>query len=187
MINWESYAKTAAVIGGFFAIRIIAGWRVDRRKMASMKTPLVDPVLLETTFAPRAGDDVNLLAEVRDTLAHLNRQAYAEEFWNVSDQIVRLDAELPKNAKVTLRAVLVRMLGTEERWLQIVAAKTSGQLKVTEASTRLNELLTGVADSEDAVDGRLKIVLTEALELIPADSLPLREGPGVGADTAPAS
>jgi len=41
--------------------------------------------------------------------------------------------------------------------------------------------------SEDAVDGRLKIVLTEALELIPADSLPLREGPGVGADTAPAS
>jgi len=172
MINWESFAKTAAVIGGFFAIRIIAGWRVDRRKMASMKTPLVDPVLLETTFAPRAGDDVNLLAEVRDTLAHLNRQAYAEEFWNVSDQIIRLDAELPKKAKVTLRAVLVRMLGTDERWLQIVAAKTSGRLKISEAAARLQELLTGVADSEDPVDGRLKVVLTEALESIASNTAP---------------
>ena len=171
-MNWESFAKTAAVIGGFFAIRVIAGWRVDRRKMASMKTPLVDPVLLETTFAPKAGDDANLLAEVRDTLAHLNRQAYAEEFWNVSDQIVRLDAELPKKAKVTLRTVLIRMLATEDRWLQIVGAKTCGVLKVFEASTRLQELLTEIADSEDAVDGRLKVVLTEALEAIPSNAAP---------------
>ena len=169
MVNWESFLKTAAVIGGFFAIRVIAGWRVDRRKQASMTTRLVDPVLLETIFAPRDGDDANLLAEVRDTLAHLNRQAFAEEFWNVSDQIVRLDAELPKEAKVTLRAALLRMLGSDDRWLQIVAAKTSGKVKYKEASARLSELLTPIVDSDDPVEARLRDVLNEALTSISPD------------------
>jgi len=183
MINWESFAKTAAVIGGYFAIRAAAGWRVDKRKRMSMTTRLVDPILLETTFAPRDGDDANLLAEVRDTLAHLNRQAYAEEFWNVSDQIVRLDAELPKKAKSTLRSVLVRMLATDDRWLQIVAAKTSGRLKVEEASTRLRELLVEIGESDNAVDVRLKVVLIEALDAIAPDPLSV----GASADAAPAS
>ena len=166
MINWESFAKTAAVIGGFFAIRVVAAWRVDRRKQASMKTALVDPVLLETTFAPRAGDDADLLAELRDTLAHLNRQAYAEEFWNVSDQIVALDEKLPATAKSTLRSALTRMLSTDDRWLQIVAAKASGALKVDAAVDRLRELLVTVEGSDAAVELRLKSVLMDALEAV---------------------
>ena len=170
MINWESLAKTAGVIGGYFAIRIVAGWRVDKRKRVSMSTPLVDPILLETTFAPREGDDVNLLAEVRDTLAHLNRQAYAEEFWKVSDQIVALDETLPPPAKSTLRLALVRMLETDDRWLQIVAAKASGALKVSAASSRIDSLLTEIADSDDGIDARLRIVLTESMEALESEA-----------------
>jgi len=158
------FGKTAAFIGGLFAIRIIAGYRVDRRKKASMLTPLVDPILLETTFAARGGDDANLLAELRDTLAHLNRQAYAEEFWNVSDQIVALEKQLPKKAKSTLRSALLRMLDTDERWLQIVGAKTSGALNVDEALPRMRALVDDLTD--DAIDVRFRIVLTEALDAI---------------------
>lgn len=166
MINWEGFAKTAAVIGGYFVIRVISGFRVDKRKQASMRTPLIDPILLETTFAPRPGEDANLLAELRDTLAHLNRQAYAEEFWNVSDHMAELDAKLPASARPTLRSALERMLETDSRWLQIVAAKACGALGAQEASAKLRELTEAIADSEDPVDLRLRGVLSDALAAI---------------------
>lgn len=163
MINFMAFLKTAGVIGGYFAIRVIAGWRVERRERAALTTRLVDPILLETTFAPREGDDPNLLAEVRDTLAHLNRRAFAEEFWNVSDQIVALDKKLPKKARSTLRAALLRMLDTDDRWLRIVAAKSSGALKVEDAEPRLQALIDSLTAAA-AADERFRTVLTEALD-----------------------
>jgi hypothetical protein len=178
MINWEVYAKTAAVIAGYFAIRVIAGWRVDRRKRVEMTTPLVDPILLETTFAPHEGDDANLLAEVRDTLAHLNRRAYAEEFWNISDQIVALDKKLPKPAKATLRRAARRMLDTDDRWLQIVGAKTSRGLKVSEAAPRLRALIDEIGDaSDDPVSARFGTVLADALGELEPISVPTASDP----------
>ena len=80
----------------FFLARVWGKWRAAKREQAALTTPLVDAALLEATFAPRPrdGDDPDLLAEMRDTLAHLNRQAYAEEFWGLNAQLSALEKTL---------------------------------------------------------------------------------------------
>ncbi len=169
MISGETFLKWSVALTGFFALRVVARYRVDRRKQAALKTPLVDPILLETTFAPQAGDDANLLAEVRDTLKHLNRQTYAEEFWGIDQQIARLDAELPKTARATLRRALLRMLRTEDRWLQVVGAKTSGRLKSVESADCIRELIATVGSERlSPWDMRFRDELTGSLAQLDA-------------------
>ncbi|MGO8674039.1 MAG: hypothetical protein ACLQVD_22100 [Capsulimonadaceae bacterium] len=162
MISNPALLKTVLVVGGIYAIRLLARWRVATRRRSELTTPLVDPVLLETTFVAHDGDDVNLLAEVRDTLAHLNRQCYAEEFWNVDEQLSSLDSRLPQEARSTLRRAALRMLGTPSRWLQIVGTRTSARLGLPEALPDLRSLVETL-DSKNPVDRRLRLIIDEAI------------------------
>ena len=142
-MNVAVLAQFGAVLGVTFAARIWAKWRVSARQGKALTTPLVDAVLLESVFAPRAkdGDDADLLAEMRDTFLHLNRQAYAEEFWGLHTQLAALYASLGSAQRSTMRRALVRLVIANDRWLQLVGAKTSAELGVTEAVNPLRALL----------------------------------------------
>ena len=150
-MNVDGVIKSMLAIGGFLAIRAIARFKVESRNRRTFVTPLIDPVVLETAFVTGPGEDANLVAEVRDTIKHLNRQAYADEFYTLDNQIASLEPQLPGNAKVTLRHLLQRLLTTDDRWLQLVAAKTCGRLNITEALPRLEAL---IAESEDGPVGQ---------------------------------
>ncbi len=135
--------RSGIVVGLYFVAQFIGKWRGGKRSRAMLTTPLVDAALLEAVFHPRLkdGDDPDLLAEMRDTLAHLNRQAYAEEFFGLHQQITRLDQTLEPSQKATLRRVLVRLLTANDRWLQLVGAKTAADLGLNEAVPPLRALL----------------------------------------------
>jgi hypothetical protein len=175
-MNADWLVRVGPVVGALFLARIVGQWRGAKRQRAAMTTPLFDAALLEAVFQPRAkdGDDAALLAEVRDTLAHLNRQAWAEEFWGLNEQIAVLNADLAPPQKATLRRVLLRLLTANDRWLQLVAAKTAADLGISEAVPPLRAILE-MGDSQtfsaskaeyssaDTVDLRFRTVLEEAL------------------------
>lgn len=148
--NVDHVLRAGLIFGGFLVIRAIAKYRVDRRSQASYVTHLVDPVKFETLFVAQPGEDENLIAELRDTIAHLNREAYAEEFYSLDQQIGALDHNLPAVARNTLRAEMLRLLDSDERWLQLVAAKTCARLNVTDALPRLEVIQ---AETEDEGGG----------------------------------
>ncbi len=184
-MNADWLARIGPVVGALFVARVVGKWRGTKRQRAALTTPLFDGALLEAVFQPRPrdGDDPDLLAEVRDTLAHLNRQTYAEEFWGLHDQIAALDANLGAPQKATLRRVLLRLLTANDRWLQLVAAKTSADLGLTEAVPSLRAILE-MGDSQrfssskaeyssaDAVDLRFRSVLEESLATLTAGAAP---------------
>lgn len=162
MINLLWLERSTIPVSLYFLARVLGRWRGSKRQRAALTTPLVDAALLEAVFQPRPkdGDDPNLLAEVRDTLAHLNRQAYAEEFWELPAQIIALDGTLGPVPKATLRRALLRLLATPDHWLQVIGAKTAAGLGFTEAAPSLRALLEGDNDG----DPRFRQVLEEALE-----------------------
>jgi hypothetical protein len=174
--------RGSIAVGAYFFARVVGKWRGTKRQRLALTTPLFDAALLEAVFQPRPkdGDDPNLLAEVRDTLAHLNRQAYAEEFWGLDAQITTLDEKLGPTQKATLRRVLLRLLTANDRWLQLVAAKTSADLGLPEAILPLQAILE-MGDSQrfsvskaeyssaDSVDLRFRAVLEESLATLTAD------------------
>jgi hypothetical protein len=135
--------RAGAILALTFGVRALSQWRVARRERAALTTPLVDRAILEATFAPRAkdGDDADLLAELRDTFLHLNRRAYAEEFWGLHTQIVSLSETLGDVPRATLRRAVVRLITANDRWLQLVGAKTAAELGVTEAVPPLIAIL----------------------------------------------
>ena len=148
-------------------VRVIAKLRVERRKQAAMRTPLVDAAALEAALNPRAadGDDPDLLAELRETFALLNRQAYAEEFWGLHEQLEKLDATLGVPQRATLRRALLRLLASRDRWLQLVSAKACADLHVAEAAAPIQALLDADGDhaKSDGVGARYRTVMEEAL------------------------
>lgn len=141
MINPILFERGGALLALLFGSRVWAQWRTARRARVSLTTPLVDAAILEAAFAPRAGDDPDLLAEMRDTLLHLNRQAYAEEFWGLHTQLTALYAALQPGPQATMRRALVRLLTANDRWLQLLAARTCADLHITEAVPPLRALL----------------------------------------------
>ena len=168
--------RTGGLLLILFGSRVWAKWRVSRRERVELTTPLFDAVLLETVFAPRPkdGDDPDLLEEMRDTLRHLNRRAYAEEFWSLHRQLVALYETLSEAQRATMRRALLRLLLVNDRWLQVVAAKTCAELKMPEAVYPLRALLE-MGDSQrfsadkaeytsaDAADVRYRRELEQAL------------------------
>ena len=84
---------------------------------------------------PKDGDDGDLLAEMKDTFAHLNRQAWAEEFWGLHAQIATLSQTLGPVQNATLRRAVLRLVTANDCWLQLVGAKTAADLGITEASS----------------------------------------------------
>lgn len=175
-MNVVALEQFAAVLGVAFAARVWAKWRVSVQQTKALTTPLVDSVLLESVFAPRAkdGDDADLLAEMRDTFLHLNRRAYVEEFWGLHLQLVALYATLGQLQQTTMRRALIRLVTVNDRWLQLVGAKASAELGVTEAVNPLRALLE-IGDTQrfnqdkreyskaDAVDLRYRGELEKAL------------------------
>lgn len=168
--------RGGALLGVLFLSRVWVRWRVARKGRAALVTPLVDAAILEAVFAPRPqeGDDANLLAEMRDTFAHLNRQAYAEEFWNLHAQLAALAPTLSGPARATLRRAVVRLVVANDRWLQVVGAKTAAALHIAEAAVPLRGVLelgdaNRFAEGQDgygpnaAVDARFRAELEAAL------------------------
>lgn len=182
-MNVVGLEKFGVGLGVVFAARVWAKWRVSVRERKSFTTPLVDAVLLESVFAPRAkdGDDANLLAEMRDTFLHLNRQSYAEEFWGLHTQLVELYERLAAPQRATMRRALVRLVTANDRWLQLVGAKTSAALGVAEAVNPLRALLE-MGDSQrfnqdkqeyskaESVDLRYRRELEKALAVLTEDT-----------------
>ena len=169
----QAFINTGVFLGLSFAVRVYSKWRVDRRKQVAIRTPLVDGAILEAALTPRPadGDDAALLAELRDTFALLNRQAYAEEFWGLHQQLNQLDASLGPPQRATLRRALLRLLGSRDQWLQLVSAKACADLGILEATAQI-QLLLDQQESDGKsgrVDGRREQVLREALAALDAE------------------
>ena len=149
----------------YFLARTVGRFRGAKKQQAALRTPLVDAAVLEAVFHPRAkdGDDADLLAELRDTFAHLNRQAWAEEFWGLHAQIAALSGTLGPAQNATLRRAVLRLLTTDDRWLQLVGAKTAADLGLAEAIPLIEALLARETSDADDLDVRVRLVLKEAL------------------------
>jgi hypothetical protein len=156
-MNIDSIERWAIIIVAAFGIRITAKYRADRKERTLMALPLVDPIQIETAFAPRPADndDADVLAEVRNTFLHLNRRAYAEEFFGLDKQLTTWHNQLPKPAqKATFRRALLRLLASDDRWLQLVGAKTCASLNVKEAAEPLRVLLDSIPIHDGDEPGR---------------------------------
>ena len=167
----QAVTNAGLMLGLGYVARLVARWRVERRQGIALITPLVDPILIETVFAPHPteGDDPDLLAEMRDTILHLNRRAYADEFWGLHRQLIVLDDSLGESQKATLRRALLRLLDTDDRWLQIVAAKTAASLEAVAAIEPIERLLNNsqtLAPQANAADQRYVDELKAALSTL---------------------
>ena len=173
-LSAQALVNTGIFLGLSFGVRVWSKWRVDRRKQIAIRTPLVDGAVLEAALTPRPadGDDVDLLAELRETFALLNRQAYAEEFWGLHRQLEKLDATLGAPQRATLRRALLRLLASRDRWLQLVAAKACADLRVAEAATPIQALLNAdaIEEKSDSVGERYRTVMEDALTDLTAPS-----------------
>ncbi len=136
-------AYTASVGTAVWITRLWYRFRKDRAARRSYALPLFDAALLEAACHPRAADsdDADVLAEMRDTLGHLNRQAYAEEFWTLDKQLRDYYTKIPKTSRPTMRRALIRLLTANDRWLQLVAAKTCADIGLPEAIAPLRALV----------------------------------------------
>jgi hypothetical protein len=130
---WTLYFATT--IGITTASRLWVKFRRDRKVRKSYQTPLFDDALLATICMPRHkdGDNADVLAEIYQTLSHLNRQHYAEELWGLDAQLAKYYAGLPEQYRPTMRRALVRMLDFDDRWLASLAARTCATLSLREA------------------------------------------------------
>ena len=152
--------------GGAAAIPVVARlwvrYRRNQRQKREYNLPLFDGVLLEIAFTPRPGDhdDPDVLAEIRETLAHLNRRMYADEFWKLDEQLGQYYERLPEPSRPTMRRALIRLIEQPDRWLQSIGAKTSARLHLAEAAGPIRALL----DKEAGADARFQAEMEKALE-----------------------
>lgn len=173
--------RSAAALTLYFLARTVGRYRGTKKQSLAMQTPLVDAAILEAVFHPRPkdGDDADLLAELRDTFAHLNRQAWVEEFWGLHAQIAALAQTLGPAQNATLSRAVLRLLTANDRWLQLVGAKTAADLGIAEAvpplqailemgdSLRFTQSKAEVSDA-DVLDVRFRLVLQDALATLTA-------------------
>ncbi len=167
--------RSAVALTMYFLARTVGRFRGTKKQQAALRTPLVDAAVLEAVFHPRPqdsdaknGDDADLLAELRDTFAHLNRQAWAEEFWGLHTQIAALSETLGPAQSATLRRAILRLLSSNDRWLQLVAAQTAADIKMAEAVPFLQALLTEADKQSDAADTYTRSVLENAMAALTA-------------------
>ena len=172
MINYQ----TLIYVGGLVVItsvgRIWAKAKVSAREKKKHTTPLYDAVLLEIATTPVKGedDDPDVLAEVRATLAHLNRQSFADEFWGLDKQLVPYYGRLPVKSRPTMRRALVRLLESGDHWLEVVAARTCANLTLREAVPVLTARLDAIAAEPGAstAQQRFHDELSKALDKLSA-------------------
>ena len=174
--------RSAVALTMYFLARTVGRFRGSKKQQVALQTPLVDAATLEAVFQPRAkdADDAVLLAELRDTLTHLNRQAWAEEFWDLHTQIAALAQTLGPAQNATLRRAILRLLTANDRWLQVVAAKTAADLSMAEAIPPLQAILE-MGDSQRFSPGKAEVSASEVLDvrfrLVLEDALATLTGP----------
>jgi hypothetical protein len=169
-MNLVAFERTVLVLGSGFLLRTWFSWRTQQRKRKDFEARLVDGAVLEAAFTPQRGmdDDPDLLAEMRDTFAHLNRRAYAEEFWGITDQLVTLHENLDPPQRNTMERAVVRLISTKDRWLQLIGARTSVRLGLNEAIGSIQTLIKTHTDAvstddETPADLRWREELEEAV------------------------
>jgi hypothetical protein len=146
------YAGGIAAIS--LAARLWVSYRRDVRVKREYKLPLFDAVLLEVALTPQKGEaeDADVLAEMRETLAHLNRRSFAKEFWGLDEQLAQYYEKLPEKCQPTMRRALLRLIDQPDRWLQSIAAKTCGRLGIMEAAGPIRALLEKESESASPVN-----------------------------------
>ena len=161
--------RSGLALAIYFVARAAGKYRGTKKQQVALSTPLVDAAVLEAAFQPRPrdGDDLDLLAEMKGTFAHLNREAWAEEFWDLPAQITTLAGTLGPAQSATLRRALLRLLTANDPWLQAVAAKSAADLGMPEAVPPLRALL----ELGDAHDARFRAVLQDALDTLTASEV----------------
>lgn len=177
--------RSGVALTMYFLARTIGRLRGSKRQQAALHTPLVDAAVLEAVFQPRLkdGDDPDLLAEMKDTFVHLNRQAWADEFWSLHAQIAELSHTLGPVQNATLHRAVLRLLTANDRWLQLVGAKTAADLGMREAVPPIQAILeSGVSQqfsqskadysAADALNVRFRLVLEEALAVLTVPAQP---------------
>jgi len=153
MINTVTLVYVGGLAGITFFSRLWVKFRQDRKQRKLYDTPLFDDTLLDTICMPRKKDDDNadVLAEIHQTLLHLNRQHFAKEFWDLDKQLTTYYAGLPEQYRPTFRRAILRMVTISDRWLQILAARTCSALSFREAILPLRGLLE-ISDSQQIGD-----------------------------------
>lgn len=148
--------------------RLWVRYRREKRQKREYQLPLFDAVLLEVALTPREGDDPDVLVEIRETLAHLNRRSFAEEFWTLDQQLAQYYERVPRKSRPTVRRAIARLLEQPDRWLQAVAAKTSARLCFTEATPAIEALLESgdEAQADQEAWERFRDELTRAKEAL---------------------
>lgn len=158
---------------GVAAIPVIARlwvrFKQERRQKREAKLPLFDAVLLEIALTPKEGDDPDVMVEVRETLAHLNRREYAEEFWGLDGQLVPYYERIPEPSRPTMKRAVLRLLDQPDRWLQSIAAKTGARLGFEEARAKIERILQAEEQAQlldTAAEQRFRKELNDALEAL---------------------
>lgn len=187
----RGFITAVGIAAIYFASRIWARAKFSAIAKRKFTTPLFDVVALEIATTPtREGEsDPAVLEDIRQTFKHLNRQSFAEEFWSLDKQLTAYYEKLPVGCRATMRASMIKMLDSGDRWLQVVAAKTCADLTFREAAPALRTLIerpaapadpstaagapTGAPGPSSAADGRFREELAAALaRLDPANGPP---------------
>lgn len=138
----EGFVKLGLVVALPFVVRITAKWRASKKERIAHSIPLFDGAVLEAALEPRlASDDRDVLLEIKDTLTKLNRQTLAEELWDLPNQLSDYYKALSDQGKSTLERALVRMIESTDRWLQLLAARTAGNIRYTSASEAIQRTI----------------------------------------------
>jgi len=171
-MNFVALERTAIVLGSGFFVRAWFSWRGHQRKRKDFEARLVDGAVLEAVFTPQRGmtDDLDLLAEMRDTFSHLNRRAYAQEFWGITDQLITLHDRLEEPQRDTMHRAIIRLISSKDRWLQLIGARTAVRLHLTEGiepmETLVQDSLGTDLSTETAADKRWREELQDAIEAL---------------------
>ncbi len=160
------YAGGIAGIG--FIARVWVRYKQEQRTQAEHLAPLFDDAQLQAALQPRQDDDTDVLAELGSTLAVLNRQAYAAEFWSLDEQLVKYYHGLPLDCQPTLQRAIVRLIETTDRWLQTAGTKTAVSLGFKEAIPAIEGLVANAGPSHDAADDRFQQTLRDAVVTLKA-------------------
>jgi hypothetical protein len=153
MLNLQTLYYTGGVIAIGFISRNWVKYKQDKKRRKLYDTPLFDDALLANVCMPhkKDGDNPDVLAELMQTLSHLNRQQYAAEFWDLDKTLSKYYAGLPEQFRPTLRRAALRMITINDRWLQVVGARTCAALSFREAIYPLRGLME-IGDSHQPGD-----------------------------------
>jgi len=163
---WMFYLGASAFVGGFSRIWVL--YRRDRKARRAFRAQLFDTTMLDNALSGVGGDDRDVLLELRETFAHLNREAFADELWALDRQLCAYYERIPKASRPTMRQALISLIASEDRWLSLIAAKASARIGFVEADAALSARIEVAAHvrSNAAADSNYCDGLRSALDLL---------------------